>query len=92
MVSINKNVLVEYAKNELTKNVNLVRAKNEFVARRNIKVYKLNDKNETGNAFVIENGNEKIAVLVFKESGSDAEELKRFLSIIRYKISTVISY
>ncbi len=91
-VSINKNVLVEYAKNELTKNVNLVRAKNEFVARRNIKVYKLNDKNETGNAFVIENGNEKIAVLVFKESGSDAEELKRFLSIIRYKISTVISY
>lgn len=89
-VSINKKVLEEFAKNELTPNLQLVRAKNEFATHRNIKTYDLNERSANGNAFIIENGNEKIAVLVLKESGLDAEELKRFLSIIRYKISSVI--
>lgn len=80
----------EFAKNELTPNLQLVRAKNEFATHRNIKTYDLNERSANGNAFIIENGNEKIAVLVLKESGLDAEELKRFLSIIRYKISSVI--
>lgn len=91
-VSINKKILEEFAWNELTTNVNLVRAKNEFAARRNIRTYSLKEKSESGYAFIIENGNEKIAVLVLKESGLEIQELKRFLSIIRYKISSIISY
>ncbi|MEI7801358.1 MAG: TraB/GumN family protein [Bacteroidota bacterium] len=91
-ISINKSLLQQYVKNETGINLKLERAKNEFVSRRNIKTYKLNDKSSSGNLFVIENGNEKIEVIVLKNSSVDIDELKRFLSIIRYKVSSVINY
>ncbi len=91
-ISINKSLLQQFVKNETGLSFKLEKVKNEFAARRNIKTYRLNDKSENGNVFVIENGNEKIELIVLKNSTLDSEELKRFLSIIRYKISSVINY
>ncbi len=91
-VSINKKVLEEFAQNELTNQANLSRTKNEFVSHRNVKTFSLTEKSANGNAFIIENGNEKIAVLVLKDDSLNEKELIRFFSLIRYKISSVFSY
>ena len=90
--SINKKLLQQFVKNESGLSFKIARAKNEFIDRRNIKTFKLNEKTASGNVFVIENGNEKIAVIVLKNPSIDTTELKRFLSIIRYKVSSVINY
>ena len=89
-VSMNKLLLEKFASTEINSSLILQSVKNKFTAKRNIKTYAFSRKLTNGNAFIIENGNEKIAVLVYKDSLIDTEELKRFLSLIRYKISSVI--
>jgi len=87
---VNKSLLEEFVENEFKTTSHLVRAKNQFVNRRNIKTYYLNKESANGFVFFIENGNAKIVAIVFNEHNIDIDELNKFISLIRYKISSVI--
>ena len=91
-VSLNKTLLESLAGNELDVKAHLTKISGDFPNRKNIRDYKMYYFSDLTNVFVIENGNEKIIAIVTKENAMDEIELKRFLSLVRYKIASPLSY
>ena len=91
-IAVTKSLLTRLSINEIDFSTRLKKIEGDFPNRKNIRAYKMSATSDSENLFVIENGSEKIIVIVTNENSIDDTEMKRFLSLVRYKIASPLSY
>jgi len=82
-----KNSLSEIMKEAGFGNNSLSKIKNPFTTRRDVRAYKM--KPTSGYLFVVENGNETAVAIVYNPDILNHDEIKKFLSVIRLKVSSI---